>query len=653
MNFLLLGSLFFKNGLEILGHKVVTCGLDESCDIRIDVNQTDVKDLLRHIPGGTDFDFVVLVERLGPTRVFPKGIRECPISTVFYSVDTHLNFFWHREYARVFDFVFTTQRDYVEKFKAHGIQRVFWLPWSIDTRVFRDYGLERTYDIVFVGTMDPSHRRKRSYLIEELSKKFRLDLFGTQPDKRLSLPEMAEVYSQARIVLNESIFREVNFRVFEAMACGPLLLTEKIGNGLFELFQDRKHLVVFDHTNFMDLAAYYLKYSEEREAIADSAKQIVTKKHSHVTRARELVDILQSHMNLGNHEKNKMLDQSLAKAYFLAGLRLWPQKDEMLRRAETLLSKAARYDNEDWVSHLYLGMVYANREDWERAEENYLTSINKKPDFFHSHVLLANVYVRQGKDREAKEQYRIAGECAPNLSKFLRQRMERAIEQDIKGAEFHFCLGRIYEKNGMTFEPGFLKDHPDSASDSAAEYYSESIRIDPTYPAPWMALAKLLFGHKLYDTAIPIYEEVVRLRPQNAKMHSKLGLCYAYCYKKKEAWRELFKSYCLNPRNGRSPASELGRPSSQERGRALLELGHAFYDINRLDQARKHYRRALTYDPQNPEIYAYLGIAHLKLGQMALARWNLEKSLNLEPMNTQIRELLDRIRPKETVWRRQ
>ncbi|WP_368076627.1 glycosyltransferase [uncultured Desulfovibrio sp.] len=38
------------------------------------------------------------------------------------------------------------------------------------------------------------------------------------------------------MTLNQKAFSEVNFRCFEAMACGAALLMEQCGNGLDELF---------------------------------------------------------------------------------------------------------------------------------------------------------------------------------------------------------------------------------------------------------------------------------------------------------------------------------------------------------------------------------------------------------------------------------
>ena len=57
---------------------------------------------------------------------------------------------------------------------------------------------------------------------------------------------MARVYSASRVVFNRSIRNDVNMRVFEALACGSLLVTNDLAeNGQDELFQDRVHLATY------------------------------------------------------------------------------------------------------------------------------------------------------------------------------------------------------------------------------------------------------------------------------------------------------------------------------------------------------------------------------------------------------------------------
>ena len=44
---------------------------------------------------------------------------------------------------------------------------------------------------------------------------------------RAYFEEMAKIYSASRLVFNRSIKNDVNMRVFEAVACGSLLLDQR------------------------------------------------------------------------------------------------------------------------------------------------------------------------------------------------------------------------------------------------------------------------------------------------------------------------------------------------------------------------------------------------------------------------------------------
>jgi spore maturation protein CgeB len=58
---------------------------------------------------------------------------------------------------------------------------------------------------------------------------------------------MAETYSASRIVFNRSIRDDLNMRVFEALACGSMLLTNALPpeSGQEELFVDGTHLATY------------------------------------------------------------------------------------------------------------------------------------------------------------------------------------------------------------------------------------------------------------------------------------------------------------------------------------------------------------------------------------------------------------------------
>ena len=81
----------------------------------------------------------------------------------------------------------------------------------------------------------------RDKLIERICREFPAHFIGTA-----FFDEMARVYSASRVLFNWSIRNDVNMRVFEALACGSLLVTNDLAkNGQDELFQDGGHLATY------------------------------------------------------------------------------------------------------------------------------------------------------------------------------------------------------------------------------------------------------------------------------------------------------------------------------------------------------------------------------------------------------------------------
>jgi spore maturation protein CgeB len=73
---------------------------------------------------------------------------------------------------------------------------------------------------------------------------------------------------------------DINMRCFETMATGTMLLTDRISH-IEELFEDKKHLVLYDGLDDMiEKAKYYLDHDEEREKIAQAGYEEVMAKHT-------------------------------------------------------------------------------------------------------------------------------------------------------------------------------------------------------------------------------------------------------------------------------------------------------------------------------------------------------------------------------------
>jgi GT2 family glycosyltransferase/tetratricopeptide (TPR) repeat protein/2-polyprenyl-3-methyl-5-hydroxy-6-metoxy-1,4-benzoquinol methylase len=210
---------------------------------------------------------------------FPAELRPA----IWWAIDTHLSFEWCRRKAPEFDLVFTAQHDGVEQLRRAGIASAGWLPLACDPDVHRKHDVAKKYHVAFVGNVFPGPRAE---LLNLIRRKHRSLFIG-----QCYFDDMAKTYSAARTVFNRSIKNDVNMRVFEAVACGSLLLTNDLtDNGQTELFRDGVHLATYgDADDLLDKLAYYLKREALREKIAAAGAAEAVSKHTYRHRMEHLL----------------------------------------------------------------------------------------------------------------------------------------------------------------------------------------------------------------------------------------------------------------------------------------------------------------------------------------------------------------------------
>jgi len=203
--------------------------------------------------------------------------------SAFWAIDTHLDFDRCREKAPRFDVVFAPQRDGVDLLRGIGVNTASWLPLACDPEIHRKHDLAKQYDVAFVGNISPG---PRADLLALIQRRYRNSFVGN-----CYFDDMARTYSSARIAFNRSIRNDVNMRVFEAVGCGSLLMTNDLGdNGLAELLRDGVHLATYrEPQDLLDKLAFYLDREAIRERIAAAGRAEAIAKHTYAHRMEKLL----------------------------------------------------------------------------------------------------------------------------------------------------------------------------------------------------------------------------------------------------------------------------------------------------------------------------------------------------------------------------
>jgi GT2 family glycosyltransferase/tetratricopeptide (TPR) repeat protein len=236
---------------------------------------------LSRIPRNT-FDAYVHIDD-GLEYRLPSDLHPC----AWWAIDTHLNLDRYLEKAPEFDLVYTAQRDGAGRLRQAGITSAGWLPLACDPEMHRKHDISKTLDVCFVGHVFPGPREDLLRLIQQ---RYHNSFIGPR-----FFEEMAKTYSSARVVFNRSLRNDINMRVFEALACGSLLVTNDLKeNGQAELFRDGIHLATYSEAeDLLDKIQFYLERDSLRERIAAAGREEVLTRHTYILRMQQILSDLE------------------------------------------------------------------------------------------------------------------------------------------------------------------------------------------------------------------------------------------------------------------------------------------------------------------------------------------------------------------------
>lgn len=286
------GGIYFRDDFRALGHTVVHIPLTEPTLLTWD-------DIVERVGG--EPDVVIYTDRSLPPPFL--GVERFPCLTVFYAIDSHIHS-WYPMYAQGFDLVLASLRDHMPRYRQRlRKEQVVWFPaYALGNIRPPETPAPKQWDLLFVGTVDPETTPKRHVFLKELKARF--------PNLEIRRGKFGELFPRARVVLNIAERDDLNFRVFEALACGSCLVTPAIGHGQDKLFTDGEHLATYpqgDMDALLDVVCELLGDEVKRERMARAGLAAINAGHRPEHRAKMLQDAID---NLPPDAMQKRLDNA-------------------------------------------------------------------------------------------------------------------------------------------------------------------------------------------------------------------------------------------------------------------------------------------------------------------------------------------------------
>jgi len=666
MRILLLGDNILQEALVAQGYEVLSCGHQPGADIQLPPRWFTIANILRRQEVAEPD--LILFCTTDEARFVPVDIHAVTAPRVLWALANPGGYYRLKELAPLFDRVFVSQQDYCRRLQLDGIVTADWLPAAVAERLPVQRGTRR-HRITLVVSPDGSGRRRADILQRQLGEKYPVNRYELPSDESDNA-NLLGFYSESEIVIHCAARNLLTTGVMQAMLCGAVVLAERSGNGIADLFQNSQHLLLYDDTNLMTKVDYILDNDTNRTLLAANAKRVVELDHSAIARAAQMTSFLHKPpsneplLNAGHHLGTLLMRTGMMVAS--------PQ--EALGRAAAVLQEAVHSSLSPADTWLQTAICRAEAGEPYAALAAIKRARQIDPSYYHAHFIAAALYAQLFDNYNAAACYVEGARCiTQDCTDSGMLLMEKAEREEFDG-EFHRLLGDIYRYNGRGYIDGMVEQREPVLPLFSVHHYRLALEKDPGDYLALQALGAIFLEHNLPEQAVEAYSAAVKLAPYDPESRYDLGLARIRQMQRGEGISDLAQAFVLDgspPRLqeieslqlneavwdffwGEVLADELKYEASEQRmlkaiGRGqrveyfTLRLGQIYYDRGLYDEAVAAFREYLRRLPASSRAYALLGFTYLQLQQTELALWCLKRSLNFDGSNGIVKKVRDRL----------
>lgn len=175
----------------------------------------------------------------------------------------------------------------------------------------------------------------------------------------------------------------------------------------------------------------------------------------------------------------------------------------------------------------------------------------------------------------------------------------------------------------LVFALGCKRSGQQSTNNSAGTAeVSNGLTGDRTQARALLEKGKELYREDQDTEAVAAFQEAVKLDPDLAEAHFRLGLGYEALGKREDAEAEYKKAV---------DGYKKHLDANDDDAEAHYNLGQTYANLGQYSDAIREYRQATKLKTDDPDMYYDLGVAHTKLAQYDAAAAAFSKSLEIDP----------------------
>jgi tetratricopeptide (TPR) repeat protein len=322
--------------------------------------------------------------------------------------------------------------------------------------------------------------------------------------------------------------------------------------------------------------------------------------------------------------KLMMVEPRAPDGYIFHAQALLMKKDEAGAEADVKRAIAVAPDNS--VGYARMGDLRATQKKYDEAEKLYSEALERNPSAMDALNGLVNIALEQKQPAKALQIVQHQISLVPNRSNFyvLLGQVELRNQDSAKAEEAFQKAVDLDKNNSNAFL--FLSSVQVSRGsvDQAIASYRTALQANPRDVRIYVALGSLLETRNQWQEAEDLYQKALQIQPDYALAANNLS------------YLMLEHGGNVNVAVTLAQTARKGMPDSPN---SADTLGWAYYQQGVYNASIDLFQEAIKANPDNPTYHYHLGMAYQKSNNFAMAKKQLEYTLQISPNYSQAGEI--------------